>query len=206
MCDSARALRRHYAAAGRTDSVKPATSRIRTLPRRAHVFWLSLACLAVLPWRVQAQQAPNRQEELGRFVLEAGLAGDTRQCPGHYVGINVRVAGPVSLYGMVENYRCSERTEAFDPKGDAISGTIIYPGRVASDIRFGAEVLLGRDSWLVRPALRAGILYGGGDYVGPTAGASLTFGRRYGARFILHVEECGSTACERFQMGGYVSF
>ena len=206
MCDAARASRRHYAAAGRTDSAKPATTRIRTLPWRAHVFWLSLACLAVLPWQVQAQQAPDRQEELGRFVLEAGLAGDTRQCPGHYVGINGRVAGPVSLYGMVENYRCSERTEEVGIPGDAISATRIYPRRVASDIRFGAEVLLGRDSWLVRPALRAGILYGGGDYVGPTGGASLTFGRRYGARFILHVEECGSTACERFQMGGYVSF
>ena len=206
MCDSARASRRHAAAAGLTDSVKPATTRIWTLPRRTHVFWLSLACLAALPWQVQAQQAPDRQEELGRFVLEAGLAGDTRQCPGHYVGINVRVAGPVSLYGMVENYRCSERTEHADNPGDAISVTRIYPRRVASDIRFGAEVSLGRDSWLVRPALRAGILYGGGGHVGPTAGASLTFGRRYGARFILHVEECGSTACERFQMGGYISF
>ena len=205
MCDSARASR-HYAAAGRTDSVKPATTRIRTLPRRTHVFWLSLACLAVLPWQVQAQEAPDRQEAPGRFMLEVGLAGDTRQCPGHYVGINVRVAGPVSLYGMVENYRCSERTEEADNPGHAIRTTVIYPRRVASDIRFGAEVLLGRASWLVRPALRAGILYGGGDYVGPTAGASLTFGQRYGARFILHVEECGSTACARFQMGGYVSF
>ena len=51
----------------------------------------------------------------------------------------------------------------------------------------------------------AGIEYGGGDYVSPTAGASLTFGRRYGARFILHVgDESGGTV--RFQMGGYVSF
>ena len=206
MCNSARASRRRCAAVGLTNSGKLATTRIRTLPRRTHVFWLSLACLAVLPWQVQAQEAPGRQEAPGPFMLEAGFAGDTRQCPGYYVGINGRVAGPVSLYGMVENYRCSERTEAFDPKGDAISGTRIYPAHVASDIRFGAEVVLGRDSWLVRPALRAGILYGSGDYVGPTAGAVLTFGRRYGARFILHVEECGSTACERFQMGGYVSF
>ena len=183
---------------GSTPIVKRAEPR-RILASSTH-FWLSLACLAVLPSQVQAQEAP------GRFMLEAGLAGDTRQCPGHYVGINARVAGPVSLYGMVENYRCSERTEEVDILGDAISATRIYPRRVASDIRFGAEVLLGRASWLVRPALRAGILYGSGDYFGPTGGASLTFGRRYGARFILHVEECGSTACERFQMGGYVSF
>ncbi len=66
----------------------------------------------------------------------------------------------------------------------------------------GASVLLGRSSWLVRPRLRVGIHYDGSDYVEPTAGASLTFGRRYGARFILHVDESD----ERFQMGGYVSF
>ena len=47
-----------------------------------------------------------------------------------------------------------------------------------------------------------GIQYDGANYLEPTAGASLTFGRRYGARFILHVEESGP----RFQMGGYVSF
>ncbi len=160
---------------------------------------LLLLGLVLLPAQAEGQEKP------GRTMFEIGLAGDTRQCPGHYVGINVRVAGPVSLYGMVENYRCSERTEDID-LGGGITGTAIYPRRVASDIRFGAEILLGRASWLVRPALRAGILYGGGADAAPTAGASLTFGRRYGARFILHVEECGSTACARFQMGGYVSF
>jgi len=87
---------------------------------------------------------------------------------------------------MVENYRRADRT--------------------GSANRIGVSVLLGRSSWLVRPALRAGIEYGVGDYVGPNGSASLTFGRRYGAPFILHAEECGSTACERFQMGGYVSF
>ena len=176
-------------------------------PRRPHtrVSWLSLAWLAVLPSQVQAQEAPDRQEAPNRFVLEAGIAGDRRACPGYYVGINARVAGPVSLYGMVENYRCAERTDAID-LGGGITGTAIYPRRVGWDNRIGASVLLGRASWLVRPALRAGIQHGSGGYVEPTAGASLTFGRRYGARFILHVEECGSTACARFQMGGYVSF
>ena len=106
---------------------------------------------------------------------------------------------------MVENYRCAERTDIID-LGGGITGTAIHPRRVGADNRIGASVLLGRSSWLVRPALRAGIQYGSGDHVGPTAGASLTFGQRYGARFILHIEECGSTACARFQMGGYVSF
>ena len=205
MCDFARASRRSYVAVGLTNSVELAATRIRTLPRRTFVFWLSLACLAVLPWQVQAQEAPDRQEAPNRFVLEAGIAGDRRACRGYYVGINARVAGPVSLYGMVENYRCAERTEAID-LGGGITGTAHHPRRAGSDYRIGASVLLGRSSWLVRPALRAGIQYDGGDYFEPTAGASLTFGRRYGARFILNIEECGSTACARFQMGGYVSF
>ena len=186
MCDSARASRRRCAAAvGLTNSVKPAATRIRALARRTHVFRLSLACLAVLPWQVQAQEAPGRQEEPGLFVLEAGIVGgNSVACPGHYVGISGRVAGPVSLYGMVENYRCVD-----------------FAG---SANRIGASVRLGRSSWLVRPALRAGIEYDGGNVL-PTAGASLTFGRRYGARFIFHVGD-ESSGIVLFQMGGYVSF
>ncbi len=166
--------------------------------------WLPLACLAVSPWQVHAQEAPDRQEGPGRFVLEAGIAGDRRACRGQYVGMSARVAGPVSLYGMVENHRCAERSEAID-LGGGITGTAHHPRRIGSDYRIGASVLLGRASWLVRPALRAGIEYQT-NYVGVSGGASLTFGRRYGARLILHVEECGSSACERFQMGGYISF
>jgi hypothetical protein len=47
-----------------------------------------------------------------------------------------------------------------------------------------------------------------GHEVLPTAGASLTFGRRYGARFILQIggDEVGGTPLVLFQMGGYVSF
>ena len=188
MYEVARASRRRYAAVGLTNSVKPATARIRTLARSTPVFWLSLACLAVLPCQVQAQEAP------GRFMLEAGIVGDNR-CPGQYVAINGQVAGPVSLYGMVETYRCADNT-----------GNVIYHRLAGSHNQFGASVLLGRSSWFVRPALRAGIQYDGGDHVEATGGASLTFGRRYGARFIVHIDECGSTVCERFQMGGYVSF
>ena len=143
--------------------------------------------------QVQAQEAPDRQEAPNRFVLEAGIAGDRRACRGYYVGINARVTGPVSLYGMVENYRCAELTEIID-LGGGITGTAHHPRRVGSDYRIGASILLGSSSWLVRPALAAGIQYDGGDYLEPTAGASLTFGRRYGARFILNIEECGSTA------------
>ena len=69
--------------------------------------------------------------------------------------------------------------------------------------RVGVEVLVGRSRWLVRPALRAGMEYDGHE-VSPTGGASLTFWRRYGVRFILHVE--GDHPLVLCQMGGYVSF
>ena len=106
---------------------------------------------------------------------------------------------------MVENYRCGERIEIIDLHG-GITGTAIHPLRIGTDNRIGSSVRLGRSTWLVRPALRAGIEHGSEDYVGPTASASLTLGQRYGARFILQIQECGSTACTRFQMGGYISF
>jgi len=124
-------------------------------------------------------------------MLEAGIVGEDR-CPGHYVGINGRVAGRLSLYGMVETYRCAPNT-----------GNIIYHRLAGSHNQFGISVLLGRSSWLVRPALRAGIQYDGGDYVEAIAGASLTFGRHWGGRFMLDLGESGF---EHFQMGGYISF
>ena len=172
------------------------------MARSTHVFWLPLACLAVLPSQVQAQETPDHQEAPGRFVLEAGIVGDNL-CPGQYVGINGRGAGPVSLYGMVETYRCTGPYVTDLGGNTGKTGIATFVGPLAgSHNQIGASVLLGRSSWLVRPALRAGIQYDGADYVEPTAGASLTIGRRYGARFILHVDESG----ERFQMGGYVSF
>lgn len=174
--------------------------------RSTHVFWLALASLAVLPWQVQAQEAPDRHEAPGRFMLEAGIVGRNLR-PGHYVGINGRLAGPVSLYGMVESYRCGNAAWVADLGGNAgRTGIVIDPRLAGSRNQIGASVLLGRSSWLVRPALRAGIQYDGANRAEPTAGVSLTFGRRYGARFILQVDECGSTVCERFQMGGYVVF
>ena len=87
---------------------------------------------------------------------------------------------------MVENYRCAE-----------------FAG---SANRAGVSFLLGRYDWLIRPALRLGIEYDGGE-ISETAGASLTLGRRRGARFILHFGKVsdGSTLV-LFQMGGYVTF
>ena len=64
---------------------------------------LLLLGLALLPAHVGAQ------DKAGRIMLEAGLGGGCGEaCPGHYVGIKGRVAGPASLYGMVETYRCAD--------------------------------------------------------------------------------------------------
>ncbi len=182
----------------------------RAEPRRilasSNSFLAVVACLAVVPSQVQGQEAPDRREVAGRFMLEAGIVGDDR-CPGRYVGINGQIAGPVSWYGMVETYRCAGPYVTDLGGNTGMTGVAIpLSPQAGSHNQIGASVLLGRSNWLVRPALRAGIQYNGGDYVEATAGASLTFGRRYGARFIVHVDECGSTVCERFQMGGYVSF
>lgn len=142
---------------------------------------LLMAFLFVLPAQAQAQ------EEAGRLMLEAGIVGgNSIACPGRYVGINGRVAGPVSLYGMVETYRC------VDLAGSAN--------------RIGLSVRLGRARWLIRPAVRAGFEYDGGD-VSHNVGASLTFGRRYGARFFVGRGVLASGASiVLLNMGGYITF
>ena len=119
-----------------------------------------LACLLALPAQAQAQETP------GRMMLEAGITGgNSIACPGHYIGIEGQVVGPVSAYGMVEAYRCDVAPEPSS--------------------RLGASVRLGRAAWSVRPALRTGLEYNEDGDVSHTVGASLTFGRRYGARFIV---------------------
>ncbi len=118
----------------------------RAFARSTHVFWLSLACLAALPWQVQGQEAPDRREVAGRFMLEAGIVGDN-QCPGQYVGINGRVAGPVSLYGMVETYRCAGPYVTDLGGNTGMTGVAIplFP-QAGSRNHIGASVLLGRSS------------------------------------------------------------
>ena len=140
-----------------------------------------ILCVALLPLGLHAA------ENTDRLMLEAGIVGgNSAACPGHYVGINGRVGGPVSVYGMVENYRCTD-----------------FAG---SANRLGVSILLGRYHWLVRPAVRLGIEYDDGD-VSETVGASLTLGGRYGARFMVHFGEVPSGGTlVLFQMGGYVSF
>jgi hypothetical protein len=116
---------------------EPAAS-IRTVVRGTHVFWLLLTWLTVLPSQVRAQVASDGEEAPHRVMLEAGLvAGNEAACPGRYVAINGRVAGPVSWYGMVETHRCDDET--------------------GMSSRVGASVLLGSPDRLVRPSLRAGM-------------------------------------------------
>lgn len=142
---------------------------------------LLLLCLLAPPVLAEAQEIP------GPLMLEAGISGgNSIACPGHYVGIEGRVAGPVSAYGMVEAYRCVD-----------LAGTAN---------RLGVSVRLGRSDWLVRPAVRSGMEYDGGE-VSHNVGASLTFGRRYGARFIINRGSVPSgAAIVLLQLGVYVSF
>ena len=140
-----------------------------------------LACLLALPAQAQAQEEP------GRMMLEAGIVGgNSIACPGHYVGIEGGLAGPLSVYGMVETYRCVEVPE--------------------TSSRLGASIRLGQSDWLVRPALRSGIEYNDDGAVSHTVGASLTFGRRYGARFIVDRWSVSGASLVLLQVGGYVSF
>ena len=143
---------------------------------------LVLACLLLLPAPVQAQ------EGRGRTMLEAGIVGgNSIACPGHYMGIEGRVAGPASVYGMVETYRCVEVPE--------------------TSSRLGVSVRLGDSDWSVRPAVRSGLEYSDDGDVSHTVGASLTFGRRYGARFIVDRWVLpGGASLVLLQIGGYVSF
>ena len=143
---------------------------------------LALACLLALPTQARAQEAP------GRMLLEAGIVGgNSIACPGHYLGVEGRVAGPASIYGMVETYRCEAVPE--------------------TSSRLGVSVRLGDSDWSVRPAVRSGLEYNDDGDVSHTVGAGLTFGRRYGARFIVDRWAVpGGASLVLLQIGGYVSF
>ncbi len=161
---------------------------------------LVLPLLALAP-TAHAQNGPLRPHGEGRpratapqaaaqseiFMLEAGLVGgNSLACPGRYVAMNGQVGGPASLYGMVEEYRC-----------------IDFAG---SALRFGASLRLGPASWLVRPAVRGGVEFDGGD-LSPTLGASLTMGRRYGGRVVLHRgQPTDNGTIVLVQLGGYLAF
>jgi len=141
-----------------------------------------LACLFLLPTGAVAQ------DEQGRTLLEAGIVGgNTVACPGYYAAIGHRLVGPVSAYGMIEPYRCVD-----------------VPWNSA---RFGGSLRLGSSAWSVRPALRGGIEYGNVGDVTPTVGGSLTFGQRYGARFVVdRWTVVTGDALVLLQIGGYISF
>ncbi len=134
----------------------------------------------VAPSRLLAQEPPDR------FMLEAGLVGGGGEaCPAHYIRVTGQVVGPLSLYGMVENYRCQDLT--------------------GSAIRIGVSVLTARSNWLVRPELRTGIEYDGGT-VSQTFGVGLVLGRRYGARTTVHLGNVFDDPIVLFHMGGYLRF
>ena len=145
--------------------------------------WVVLvpALLAVLSAEAEAQ-------EPGRMLLEGGVVGgNSISCPGHYVGVEGHLRYGVSAYGMVENYQCAEIPE--------------------TSSRVGLALQLGPDRWWARPALRSGLNYAyDGDVTG-TYGASLTFGRRYGARVIVDRWTVpNGNALVLTQIGGFIRF
>lgn len=142
---------------------------------------LLLACLLTTAVPAQAQ-------EPGRMLLEAGIVGgNSIACAGHYVGVEGHIRYGVSAYGMVENYRCTEVPE--------------------TSSRVGLSLMLARDEWPVRPALRSGLNYADDGNVSSTVGASLTFGQRYGARFIVDRWTIPSgEALVLLQIGAYFTF
>lgn len=146
---------------------------------KAEIWKLLLICFLVTPAQLLAQESPQR------FMMEAGLVGGTgNACPGQYIRVSGEVTGPISLYGIVENYRCQDFT--------------------GSANRVGVSVRLGPSDWTVRPELRSGLEYDGGD-VSSTFGGSLVLGGRYGARLsvLFNVSEDLLTL---FQLGGYIRF
>ncbi|MCY3613909.1 MAG: hypothetical protein OXH03_02310 [Bacteroidetes bacterium] len=141
---------------------------------------LFVVSILVVPSQLIAQESPDR------FMLEAGLVGGSGDaCPGHYIRVTGQVVGPLSLYGMVENYRCL-----------SLTGTAN---------RIGVSVLAARSTWLVRPELRTGIEYDGGD-VSQNIGIGVVLGRRYGARTTVHLGNVFDDILVLFQMGGYLRF
>lgn len=147
----------------------------------ARVRRVRLLAVSLLMLSVHATAQPDAH------MLEAGIVGgNAAACPGQYVGITGRLAGPVSLYSMVETCR--------------------YVNLAGSVSRLGSSPRLGRSRRTVRPALRAGIEYDGGD-VSHIVGASLTLGRRYGTRILVDrgvLQGGGSVVL--VHMGGYLAF
>ena len=93
-----------------------------------------IVCVVLLPLGLHAEQNADR------LMLEAGaVGGNSAACPGHYVGINGRVAGPVSVYGMVENYRCTDFARLTNR-----AGMWILLGRYNCAVRLGIEYDGGR--------------------------------------------------------------
>ena len=120
---------------------------------------LFLACLLAMPATAQAQ-------EPGEMLLEAGLVGgNSVTCPGHYVGVEGHIRYGVAGWGMVENYRCD--------------------GPPQTSMRAGLSLTLSPAEWRIRPAVRSGLSYDDDGSTSTTLGASLTMGRKYGARFIV---------------------
>ena len=154
----------------------------RTLSARETVLPLGIMVIALmLPLQVSAQQEPPR------WFIEAGLVGGyDAACPGRYAGVNGRATSRLSVFAVIENYRCE----------------VV----VGSANRAGLSILVGRPNWFVRPSLRTGLEIDGGELT-QTAGASLTIGRRIGARINVIIGNVTSdNPLGIIQLGGFLGF
>lgn len=134
-----------------------------------------------------AAAAPAQAQEPGEMLLEAGLVGgNANTCPGTFVGVEGHIRYGVAAWGMVENYQCD--------------------GPPQTSSRVGLALRLAPDVWKIRPALRSGVNYDDGS-VSSTLGASVTFGRKYGARFVVDRWALpGGAGVVLMQVGAFFSF
>lgn len=124
----------------------------------------------------------------GEMLLEAGLVGgNANTCPGHFVGAEGHIRYGVSGWGMVENYQCD--------------------GPPQTSMRAGLSLRLSPAEWKIRPALRSGLSYDDDGSVSSTLGASLTMGRKYGARVLVDTWKIpNGNRLTLVQVGGFISF
>ena len=124
-----------------------------------------------------------------RGIVEGGLSGLGASndyiavgIGGMYAGAVVRATGPVSIYGNL-NY---------------------YPDLGDGNGQVGVALRLGSPDWMVRPAIRAGLLQGSESFF--SGGVGLTVGRRYGGRFVVDGTYRSGVSFAVVHLGGYVGF
>ena len=130
----------------------------------------------------------NYDSSAHRFRLDAGLtAGNKLAGPGQFIGVSAKLLGPLALFAEVEHYQLEDLT--------------------LHSSRFGAQVLIGRSTWVVQPEVRLGFDHENSN-LNPIFNSALVLGDRYGARINVHFEGLRETGdvLVLFQIGGFIRF